>query len=99
MTQTEYEKVLGNPVTLVCSTRANPSAVEWKWTKDGNTIQNHNSETFLVDMDSKQDVGTYTCVAKNSVGQSSIIEFHVREKDQGIHKHTSINVLMKIHLL
>ncbi|XP_052058077.1 hemicentin-1-like isoform X8 [Mytilus californianus] len=79
VTITEFKRVLGNPVTLHCATRSNPAATEWSWTKDGTTLLNHYSDTFLVDMDSLQDVGTYTCIAKNTVGQSSVIEFHVQE--------------------
>lgn len=83
VTATEFERVIGNPVTLTCSTRANPSATEWTWTKDGTSLLNHYSDTYLVDMDSLQDLGTYTCIAKNTVGQSSIIEFNVKEGTAG----------------
>ncbi|XP_063428591.1 hemicentin-1-like isoform X14 [Mytilus trossulus] len=79
VTTTEFKRTLGDPVTLHCSTRSNPAATEWSWTKDGTTLLNHYSDTFLVDMDSLQDVGTYTCMAKNTVGQSSLIEFYVKE--------------------
>ncbi|VDI76862.1 hemicentin [Mytilus galloprovincialis] len=79
VTTTEFKRTLGDPVTLHCATRSNPAATEWSWTKDGTTLLNHYSDTFLVDMDSLQDVGTYTCMAKNTVGQSSLIEFHVKE--------------------
>lgn len=84
VTATEFERVIGNPVTLICSTRANPSATEWTWTKDGTSLLNHYSDTYLVDMDSLQDLGTYTCIAKNTVGQSSIIEFNVKEGTVGM---------------
>lgn len=84
VTVTEFERVIGNPVTLTCSTRANPSATEWTWTKDGTSLLNHYSDTYLVDMDSLQDLGTYTCIAKNTVGQSSIIEFNVKEGTAGM---------------
>jgi CD22 antigen len=86
VTTTEFKRVLGDPVTLTCSTRANPSATEWTWTKDGNPLYNYYSDTYLVDMDSLQDLGTYTCVAKNNVGQSSIIEFHVKQGTAGMLK-------------
>ncbi|XP_071159626.1 hemicentin-1-like isoform X19 [Mytilus edulis] len=79
VTTTEFKRTLGDPVTLHCATRSNPAATEWSWTKDGTTLLNHYSDTYLVDMDSLQDVGTYTCMAKNTVGQSSLIEFHVKE--------------------
>jgi hypothetical protein len=41
VTATEFERVIGDPVTLSCSTRANPSATEWTWTKDGTSLLNH----------------------------------------------------------
>lgn len=82
VTTTEFKRAIGDPITLICSTRANPAATEWVWTKDGTTLPNHNAVSLLVDMDSTQDLGTYSCVAKNTVGQSSIIEFHVKQQDQ-----------------
>lgn len=84
VTTTEFKRAIGNPVTLHCSTRANPAATEWIWTKDGSNLLNHYSDTLLVDMDSLQDLGTYTCTAKNTVGQSSIIEFHIKEAERGL---------------
>lgn len=77
--ETKFETLVNDPVTLTCSTRANPSATEWTWTKDGSIILDYYSDTYLVDMDSLQDLGTYTCFARNTVGRSSAIEFHVKQ--------------------
>jgi hypothetical protein len=67
---------LGHPVTLRCDTLANPSSTAWTWKYNGFDL-GFTGKTYLVDMDSTADVGRYTCIAYNEVGQSSEIEFTV----------------------
>ncbi|CAC5377793.1 unnamed protein product [Mytilus coruscus] len=74
--QTSISQTVGNPVSLSCDTRANPSATAWEWFYNGNSLSSTN-KVLVVDMDSASDAGTYTCRATNAVGSSADIAFSI----------------------
>ena len=74
--EASFNPALGHAVTLRCDTLANPSSTAWSWKYNGFDLD-FTGKTYLVDMDSTADVGRYTCIAYNEVGQSSEIEFTV----------------------
>ncbi|VDI54451.1 hemicentin [Mytilus galloprovincialis] len=74
--QASFNPALNNAVTLRCNTLANPSSTHWEWKYNGFDLD-FNEKNYLVDMDSTADVGKYTCIAFNEVGQSAEIDFTV----------------------
>ncbi|XP_071166138.1 hemicentin-1-like [Mytilus edulis] len=74
--QTSILKPVGNPVSLSCDTRANPSATAWEWLYNGNSLSSTN-KVLVVNMDTESDAGTYTCRATNAVGSSADIAFSI----------------------
>ena len=66
---------VGASFTLSCSASGNPTP-SFTWSKDGNTLANDGSHivinggTVTVSNVVQSDVGTYTCVAANSVGSA-----------------------------
>lgn len=69
---------LGAAGTIKCHAKAAPSAVN-TWSKDGVVIDFVslsrytlvNNETLVIDSVSKQDIGNYTCRAKNLYGEDT----------------------------
>lgn len=74
--QTSISQTVGNPVSLSCDTRANPSATAWEWLYNGNSLSSTN-KVLVVNMDTESDAGTYTCRATNAVGSSADIAFSI----------------------
>ncbi|CAC5393170.1 HMCN [Mytilus coruscus] len=78
--QASFNPALNNAVTLRCNTLANPSSTHWVWKYNGFDLD-FTEKNYLVDMDSTSDVGKYTCIAFNEVGQSAEIDFTVELAD------------------
>ncbi|CAG2194112.1 HMCN [Mytilus edulis] len=76
VTQTRISHIVGNPVSLSCDTRANPSATAWEWFYNGYALSS-TSKVLVVDRDLASDSGQYTCRAVNGVGTSSDMTFNI----------------------
>ena len=71
-----YNKTLGlkmgSPLYLRCAVTAHPEP-EWTWIKDGKVIQSGGNVYEKDDVDDN-DAGSYTCVAKNRIGQKNVTQ-------------------------
>ncbi|CAG2239104.1 HMCN [Mytilus edulis] len=76
VTQTRISHIVGNPVSLSCDTRANPSATAWEWFYNGYALSS-TSKVLVVDRDLASDSGQYTCRAVNGIGTSSDMTFNI----------------------
>ncbi|XP_076438261.1 hemicentin-2-like [Babylonia areolata] len=65
---------LGQTVTMLCTTEANPAPSSYTWTHNGQVVSSTSSSSQLtVTVNSDSDVGSYTCQATNDVGTSDAI--------------------------
>ena len=62
----------GSRLYLRCAVVANPEP-EWTWIKDGKVIQSVGNVYEKDDVDNN-DAGSYTCVAKNRIGQKNFTQ-------------------------
>ncbi|XP_042201651.1 carcinoembryonic antigen-related cell adhesion molecule 5-like [Callorhinchus milii] len=56
---------LGDSLTLSCSAQSNPEA-QYKWIFNG-TVLSHTSSNFTIHQISQNDLGRYTCQARNNI--------------------------------
>ncbi|XP_066956989.1 irregular chiasm C-roughest protein-like [Macrobrachium rosenbergii] len=64
----------GETATLTCSANANPSALTYRWYRNGNLVTNNNSTHFVVrDVTRDSNLEDITCEVSNEVGTSKKI--------------------------
>ncbi|BFG03936.1 nephrin [Drosophila madeirensis] len=71
--------VEGESLQVALQTKANPTAVEYKWTKDGSTIPQGGEHRIFADGGSlnfsrlhRDDAGVYSCSASNTQGKATL---------------------------
>lgn len=71
---------MGQTAVVTCATSQGTKPIEFKWVKDGKDIENVPNTSVLnqagfsvltVGPASKDNVGNYTCIAKNAFGKDS----------------------------
>jgi len=66
-----YQRVVGQSFSLDCRAEGN-DAISYRWTRDGNSIAEfQNTGVFRIDKVTKNDQGTYECLARNGAGTVS----------------------------
>ncbi|XP_059144480.1 hemicentin-1-like [Physella acuta] len=65
-----YSVKLGKKIEIYCDVDANPVVTSVSWSKDGISLYGNNPRRIISQV-SKADNGTYTCFAKNNIGENS----------------------------
>ncbi|XP_059160107.1 hemicentin-2-like [Physella acuta] len=73
-----YSVKLGKKIEIYCDVDANPVVTSVSWSKDGISLYGNNPRRIISQV-SKADNGTYTCFAKNNIGENSgSLEFNIQ---------------------
>lgn len=72
----------GNPLTLICKSKANPAVTNYSWFKirDANVSSVGSGSELTIRSASLQDAGLYFCTATNHIGmqKSTVIALNVK---------------------